>query len=170
MSADSYKNFFLQGTIFLKRHKKHRINRNKRYFARLNRGILKLYKNSNNLLSNTPAVLEHEFKIDLSQVCLPFFFYIDSNHVFQVTILYDDNQRRLILTFKLESHQLQPENKNHYFVWKESIHKHRLYRQNFVRNGLGKDSDHSLRSQFTNFQKELANAKNNGNLPVDDKK
>uniref|UniRef100_A0AC34Q7U4 Oxysterol-binding protein n=1 Tax=Panagrolaimus sp. JU765 TaxID=591449 RepID=A0AC34Q7U4_9BILA len=126
----------LEGVIFLKRHKKRRINRNKRYFARLN------------------PILEHEFKIDLSQV----------------TILYDDNQRRLILTFKLESHQLQPENKDHYFVWKESIHKHRLYRQDLIRNGLGKDSDHSLRSEFSNLQKELANARNNGNLPADDKK
>lgn len=107
---------------------------------------MKLYKNNVQSNSQGPSVLEHEFKIDLSQV----------------SVLYDDSQRRLIITFKLESHQLVPENKDNYIVWKEAIHRHRLYRQDQVRLGLANDSDHSLKHDYTSAQQELAIAKKSG--------
>ncbi|KAK0405981.1 hypothetical protein QR680_018296 [Steinernema hermaphroditum] len=106
----------LEGTIFLKGCKKRRLNRTKRFHAKLSLGVLKLYKGRN---TKSADALNHEFKIDLSQI----------------SVSHCDAESRFLLMFKQESHQLFPVEKDKYSLWKDAVQKHRLYRQKQLKQG-----------------------------------
>ncbi|OZC06227.1 hypothetical protein X798_06790 [Onchocerca flexuosa] len=102
--------------VTMKPLKKHRLSITKRYFGKINRGLMRLMPEKS-AKTNSEA-FGSEYIVDLTTVA----------------ISCDDVRRRLIFKFKKESHDIGPVNKNEYDSFKEMIQKHRNYRQSICRN------------------------------------
>ncbi|MCP9258521.1 hypothetical protein DINM_001554 [Dirofilaria immitis] len=96
--------------------KKHRLSITKRYFGKINCGLMRLTPEKSAKASD--EVIGSEYIIDLTAVA----------------ISCDDSRRRLIFKFKKESRDIGPVNKNEYDSFREMIQKHRHYRQSAYRN------------------------------------
>ncbi|CAD5227318.1 unnamed protein product [Bursaphelenchus xylophilus] len=103
----------ISGMVILKREKKRRMNLQKRYHAKLNNGVLKLYKQKDKQKEDKKPFTA-EFDIDLSTLS---------------QVMYNDNARKLSLVFQKETYTLVSFDKDKYMQWKTGIHQHRLYRQ-----------------------------------------
>ncbi|VDM92128.1 unnamed protein product [Onchocerca ochengi] len=102
--------------VTMKPLKKHRLSITKRYFGKINRGLMRLMPEKS-AKANSEAI-GSEYIVDLTTVA----------------VSCDDVRRRLIFKFKKESRDIGPVNKNEYDSFKEMIQKHRNYRQSIYRN------------------------------------
>ncbi|CAJ0606197.1 unnamed protein product [Cylicocyclus nassatus] len=112
----------LEGMVSIKRRKRRVINIARKFYAVLDKGILKLFVKKKVGIAPNP-----EFQVDLAKVA----------------VMYDE--KRIILHFKSanETHTLTPLE----FTldqWKDAICKHRLHRQEAVAKGLQPDSNQTL--------------------------